>query len=60
MSKYELDLAKYAKLSRQTTAESCVLLKNDNKTLPIRKGSNKNYKSIFTNDKRTSTRNNLY
>ena len=37
MGKYKLDLEKYAILARQVSAESCVLLKNDNNTLPLRK-----------------------
>lgn len=38
MANYTLDMAKYRALARQVAAESCVLLKNDAQTLPIRKG----------------------
>lgn len=38
MSKYAVDENKYAALARQTVAEGCVLLKNDNEVLPIRTG----------------------
>ena len=37
--KYCLDWKEYARVSRQAVAEGCVLLKNDNDTLPIGKGS---------------------
>ena len=39
MANYTLDMEKYRALARQVAAESCVLLKNDAQTLPIRKGS---------------------
>ena len=38
MSEYAVDENKYAALARQTAAEGCVLLKNDNEVLPIRAG----------------------
>lgn len=38
MANYTLDMEKYRALARQVAAESCVLLKNDEQTLPIRKG----------------------
>lgn len=39
MANYTLDMEKYCALARQVAAESCVLLKNDNHTLPVRKGN---------------------
>lgn len=38
MGKYALDMEQYVALARQTAAEGCVLLKNDNQTLPLRTG----------------------
>ncbi|MDD3416548.1 MAG: glycoside hydrolase family 3 C-terminal domain-containing protein [Lachnospiraceae bacterium] len=35
--KYTFDWKEYAKVARQAVAEGCVLLKNENKTLPIKK-----------------------
>ena len=37
MGEYTLDNNRYAALSRQAAAEGCVLLKNENKTLPLRR-----------------------
>lgn len=37
MTDYRLNLERYASLARQTVAEGCVLLKNDNRALPITK-----------------------
>ena len=38
MGKYTLDMERYKSLARQVAAEGCVLLKNDNNALPLRKG----------------------
>ncbi|MGM0500517.1 MAG: glycoside hydrolase family 3 protein [Bacillota bacterium] len=38
MEKVKLDMEKYAALSRQAAAEGCVLLRNENQALPIKKG----------------------
>ncbi len=39
MNPYKIDWEKYAEIARQTVAEGCVLLKNDNKALPLCKGT---------------------
>src|SRR6056297_1505456 len=38
MEKDKLDMEKYAALSRQAVAEGCVLLRNEEQVLPIKKG----------------------
>lgn len=38
MGKYTLDMDKYKVLARQAAAEGCVLLKNDDNTLPLKSG----------------------
>lgn len=38
MKKYDYSLTKYAKIARQAAAEGCVLLQNENETLPLRTG----------------------
>lgn len=38
MAKVKLDMNKYAALARQAAAEGCVLLRNEEKALPIKKG----------------------
>ena len=38
MGKYAVDSERYAALARQAVAEGCVLVKNENQTLPLRKG----------------------
>ncbi len=38
MGKYALDMKRYAALGRAVSAESAVLLRNENETLPLRKG----------------------
>ena len=38
MGKYAVDNEKYAALARRAVAEGCVLVKNENQTLPLRKG----------------------
>lgn len=38
MRQHTIDLDRYAKIARQVAAEGCVLLKNENDTLPLRKG----------------------
>lgn len=37
MGKYSLDMEKYQRLARRAVAESCVLLKNEGRCLPLRK-----------------------
>lgn len=37
MSEYKLDMEKYASLAREAVAEGCVLLRNEEKALPLRK-----------------------
>ncbi|QSO53591.1 glycoside hydrolase family 3 protein [Alicyclobacillus curvatus] len=39
MAKYKLDFNRYRELARSAVAEGAVLLKNENETLPIRKGT---------------------
>ena len=39
MNPYKIDWEKYAAIARQTVAEGCVLLKNENKALPLSKGT---------------------
>lgn len=39
MDNRALDMEKYAALARQAAAEGCVLLENENQTLPIPKGA---------------------
>lgn len=38
MGKYTFDVERYKSLARQAVAEGCVLLKNENHTLPLKKG----------------------
>lgn len=38
MGKYAVDNEKYAALARRAVAEGCVLVKNENQTLPLRRG----------------------
>lgn len=38
MGKYTLDLNEYGDIARKAAAEGCVLIKNDQDTLPLRKG----------------------
>lgn len=38
MGKYYLDMEEYKRLARQAAAEGCVLLKNEDNTLPVRVG----------------------
>ncbi|MFQ9637318.1 MAG: glycoside hydrolase family 3 C-terminal domain-containing protein, partial [Eisenbergiella sp.] len=38
MGKYYLDMEEYRQLARQAVAEGCVLLKNENNTLPVKEG----------------------
>ena len=39
MAKYTLDFNRYRELAQSAIAEGAVLLKNENETLPIRKGA---------------------